>query len=93
MLLYSLIIRMPRFDSHALRARRWLEFVEGAVSGQGGHRVTFRVACRLTHYPPRGFGLTFEQAMRLMLIWNAKCEPPWDDKALKYKLQDALKKR
>jgi hypothetical protein len=76
------------------RASRWLERVDGALSGEGGHRVTFRVACRLTHNPPAGFGLGFEAAMRLMLaIFNPKCRPAWSEKELSHKLEDALKKR
>ena len=43
------------------RARGWIATVEGTETGQGGcHRRTFRVACRLTHTPPKGFGLEFD---------------------------------
>jgi hypothetical protein len=74
------------------RATRWLEQVDGAISGQGGHRATFRVACRLTHLPPTGFGLGFEAAMRLMqTIFNPKCRPEWSDAELAHKVSDALK--
>jgi hypothetical protein len=76
------------------RALRWLETVEGAVSGERGHNRTYRVACRLTHPAPVGFGLSFETALRLMLgIFNPKCRPEWTEKELRHKLEDALKAR
>ena len=67
--------------------------VSGAISGQGGHRKTFRVACKLTHQFPRGFGLSIEQAWPLIKEWNEQCEPPWSDGELLHKLEDAIKKR
>jgi hypothetical protein len=73
-----------------LRATRWLEKVEGAVSGAGGHNATFRVACKLTHY----FGLDFDAALRLLLsVFNPRCQPPWSLAELLHKVEDALKKR
>lgn len=71
------------------RARGYLAHVEGAISGQGGHRRTFRVACVLV----QKFGLTIEQAFPLLELWNQTCEPPWSEKELLHKLQDALRLR
>lgn len=71
------------------RARRYLWSIEGAISGYRGHNRTFRVACVLTIK----FGLTLEQAWPLFLEWNEQCEPPWSEKELLHKLQDALKER
>jgi hypothetical protein len=71
------------------RARKWLEKVPGAVSGQRGHDATFRVACKLTQY----FQLELERALCLLSIWNEKCVPPWNEKELLHKVQDALKKQ
>ena len=65
----------------------------GAISGNGGHNKTFRVACNLTHPYPRGFGLSLEQAWPLMKEWNEQCEPEWTDAEILHKLEDALKKR
>ncbi len=76
------------------RAAAWIACVEGAVSGNHGHSATFRVACKLLHPPPRGFGLSLEQAFPLIWNWNVHaCEPAWDEKAILHKLEDALKKR
>lgn len=71
------------------RARGYLAHIEGAISGQRGHDRTFRVACVLAIK----FGLTLEEALPLMSEWNEQCEPPWSEKELLHKLQDALKKR
>jgi hypothetical protein len=80
-------------DHMVERARSYLACVEGAISGQGGHNTTFRVACKLTHFPPLGFGLGLEQAWPLLKEWNEQCEPPWSDRELLHKLEDAIKKR
>lgn len=74
------------------RARAWLACVEGAISGRNGHSRTFRVACKLTHAFPQGFGLNFEQAWPLIKEWNEQCEPPWSDPELTHKLTDAIGK-
>ena len=40
------------------RARAYLARIPGAVSGAGGHKATFHVACVLVH----DFGLSIEEA-------------------------------
>ena len=74
-------------DAAVRRAHAYLATVEGAVSGQRGHDRTFRAACVLI----QKFGLTVERAWPLFLEWNEQCEPPWSEKELLHKLQDALK--
>jgi hypothetical protein len=76
-------------DIAVRRARAYLARIEGAISGQRGHDRTFRVACVLAIK----FGLTLDQAWPLFLEWNSQCEPPWSQKELLHKLQDALKLR
>ena len=71
------------------RARGYLSHIEGAIAGEGGHARTFRVACVLAIK----FGLTEEQAWPLINEWNEQCEPPWSEKELLHKLQDAFKLR
>src|SRR5205807_1898621 len=83
----ELVAGDPGFAEY--RAARWLEKVEGAVSGRGGHNRTFRVACKLTHY----FGLDRDRAVRLMMaVFNPRCEPPWRLRDIEKKVDDALKK-
>jgi hypothetical protein len=74
-------------DVMVRRALAYLAHVEGAISGQRGHDRTFRVACVLT----RKFGLTVEQAMPIFQEWNQQCEPPWSERELLHKLEDAAK--
>lgn len=69
------------------RALAYLAHVEGAISGQRGHDRTFRVACVLT----RKFGLTIEQALPIFHEWNRQCEPPWSERELLHKLEDAAR--
>lgn len=71
------------------RAAGYLSRIEGAISGQSGHNRTFRVACVLV----QRFGLRIEQAWPLFQLWNQTCEPPWSDKELLHKLQDAFRLR
>lgn len=69
------------------RARRYLQTIPGAVAGQGGDNVTYRVACTLV----RDFGLSDEEALPLFREWNAKCRPPWSEADLRAKLRNARK--
>jgi hypothetical protein len=71
------------------RARGYLAHIEGAISGQRGHDRTFRVACVLVVK----FRLTLQEAWPLLNEWNEQCEPPWSEKELLHKLQDAFKLR
>jgi P4 family phage/plasmid primase-like protien len=58
-----------------------------AISGQGGHDATFRVAKLLTN----DFALTFEQALSVFSAWNtANAVPPWSESELHHKLKDAV---
>lgn len=69
-------------------AKLYLEKAEGAVAGSGGHSNTFRIACVLVE----GFGLSREDAIGLMSEWNHKCQPPWSERELEKKVDDAIKK-
>ena len=69
------------------RARCYLAKLPPAISQQGGHASTFRAACRLV----LGFGLDRNQTLVLLREWNATCQPPWSEKELVHKVDDALK--
>ncbi len=69
------------------RARAYVEKMPPAISGQGGHDATFKVACRLLG----GFGLSVDEARPIMDEYNERCEPPWTDAEVDHKLQDAEK--
>ena len=58
-----------------------------AISGQGGHNATFRVACVLV----AGFGLDVGHALPVLQEWNIGCNPQWSERDLLHKLKDAAK--
>lgn len=70
------------------RARKYVAGFEPAISGQGGHTVTFKLATRLVH----GFGLDEGTALALMETWNAGCQPPWKRFELVRKVREAMRK-
>jgi hypothetical protein len=70
------------------RATAYVRQCDPAISGQGGHAQTFKVACKLV----KGFALSREDALRLLRDeYNPRCVPPWIDKDLEHKIDDALK--
>lgn len=73
-------------DERVRRACAYLARVPGAVSGYGGHKATFKVACKLVE-----FGLDDRAAFALLSEWNERCEPPWTERELTHKLEDARK--
>lgn len=69
-------------------ARAYLAKLPAAVSGQGGHPATYRAASILAN----GFDLPWDSAWSLLLEFNARCSPPWGEKELRHKLNDAYVK-
>ena len=74
-----------RHGSRVERARRYLQHVPPAITGQHGDLHTFRVCCRLV----RGFALDDDEALTVLATWNARCQPPWTDAELRDKLRRA----
>lgn len=70
------------------RARKYITRLPQAISGNSGHNAAFRAACVLI----LGFGLSIDDAMRLMREWNERCDPPWSEKELLHKVTQADKK-
>ncbi len=70
------------------RARRYVDTMRESVSGKGGHDALFRVCCALVN----GFGLPASLARGLVDDYNAvKAAPPWSDKEIRHKIDDAQK--
>jgi len=67
------------------RASAYLARIPVALDGQGGDRATFAVAKALV----RGFSLSVEEALPLLLAWNRDCKPPWSEAELRRKLRSA----
>lgn len=75
-------------DSEAVeRCRRYVRQIEGAVSGNGGHRQTFRAACKIRDFLKTY--MSWEEALPLLREYNDRCDPPWSERELAHKLQDA----
>lgn len=71
------------------RAVAYLAKTPPAISGQGGHRVTYAAATVLVH----GFELDPERALSILLEhYNPRCDPPWTEKELRHKCDDAATK-
>ncbi len=69
------------------RVRKYLATIPPAVDGSGGHDQTYYVACRLV----LGFGLTPDQAWPFMVEYSDRCKPPWSEREIRHKLEDANK--
>ncbi len=69
------------------RVRRLLAGMPPAIQGQGGDAHTFHLACILM----KGYGLPFQVALDLFREWNERCIPPWDERDLRKKLDNANK--
>jgi hypothetical protein len=69
------------------RARRYMQKMPPAISGQSGHNATFRVACVLV----LGFGLDRTDAFDLLTEYNDGCQPPWSQQELLHKVDSAMK--
>ena len=77
-----------RVDNVTERARKYVAAIDGAVSGQGGHAQTFRVAQALV----RGFSLDGETAYQLLAEYNERCAPRWSERELRHKIKSAAQR-
>ncbi|TVQ34164.1 MAG: DUF3987 domain-containing protein [Phycisphaeraceae bacterium] len=81
--------RLPADDDVLRRAAAYLDAMPPAISGQGGHNRAYAAATAMVH----GFGLDAEAALRLLLDrYNPRCLPPWSEKELRHKVDDASTK-
>lgn len=70
------------------RIEMYLDACPPAVSGHGGHAQLFRVTIALLH----GFALDPEGAMAVLrAYYNPRCRPPWSERELRHKVEDALR--
>jgi len=71
------------------RAEAYLDAMPPAISGSGGHSATYAAATALVH----GFALAPEVALRMLHErFNPRCVPPWSDRELEHKVDDAASK-
>lgn len=70
------------------RIEKYLAAVPPAISGADGHRTLFLTAGKLVN----GFGLDAETATAFLLAhYNQRCVPPWTEKEIRHKCDDAAK--
>jgi P4 family phage/plasmid primase-like protien len=70
------------------RASAYLLKVDPAVSGDAGHNRTLRAACAIGP----GFDLDPGTAYQLLAAeWNPRCVPPWSEKELRRKVEEAYR--
>lgn len=75
-------------DRRLARAAKWAAKVPQAIAGSGGHAQTWSLAVGLV----RGFALSPSDAWPIAVDYNIRCKPPWSDKELRHKLDDAATK-
>lgn len=81
-------ITTPHDDAER-RAGAYLDAMPPAIAGSGGHNQTYAAATALVH----GFALAPELAMDLLATrYNPRCEPPWSERELRHKVDDAASK-
>ncbi len=72
-----------------MRAIAYLNSMPAAISGSSGHSQTFAAATALVH----GFGLEPNRALTILQTdYNPRCVPPWSDRELQHKVQQAATK-
>ena len=69
------------------RINHYVDACPEAISGQGGHNATFKVAVALV----RGFDLRPDEALPFLQRYNQRCAPPWTERELRHKLDSADK--
>lgn len=76
-------------DAVERRALAYVDAMPPAISGSGGHAATYSAATALVH----GFGLSPDRALQMLLAhYNPRCQPPWTEKELRHKVDDAAAK-
>lgn len=65
----------------------YMSRIPPAVAGQHGHDQTFAAACALYN----GFALDEDQLWEFMSLYNSRCVPPWEEKDLRHKVEEAIK--
>lgn len=86
------VVRMPAIvttDTKVMRARRYLEKIPGAVSGDKGHTQTFNAVSHVMI----GFDLDPDTTYSLIASdYNPRCDPPWTEKQLLHKIRQVAEK-
>lgn len=69
-------------------AKNYISKMEPSISGRGGHNRLFAAACKAIE-----LGCNRSEARHVLLAeFNDRCEPPWSDREIEHKLDDAIEK-
>lgn len=75
----------PRGDVEK-RAAKYLAKLPASISGSGGHAALWSAALSLV----RGFRIPPERALSMLRTdFNPRCQPPWTERELRHKVDDA----
>jgi hypothetical protein len=76
------------YDQRVRRGEAYAANTPGAISGSGGHNQTYALATALVH----GLCLSPADARDILAEYNVRCEPPWSDRELDHKIEEAASK-
>lgn len=82
-------VKVERARTTIDRVVLYLEKTPPAISGQRGHDTTYNVCCRLIELFPE---VSDSDLLSSMEDWNNRCSPPWSEKDLNRKIDQARKK-
>lgn len=71
------------------RASRYVAQIDPAISGSGGHAQTFAAARAIMGWVAKG--LPPASGWALLVDYNNRCQPPWTERELSHKWQQAQK--
>lgn len=77
----------PGYDWNVERARRYVARIPGGVEGEHGSNPCYRAACALVHE----WALTDSDAFDILHEYSQRCSPPWTEKELWHKIEQAKK--
>lgn len=70
------------------RSSAYLATLPESIESQGGQEALWRAALALV----KGFGLSVDDAYKMLIEeYNPRCRPPWSEKELQHKVDDAAK--
>ena len=71
------------------RARAYVAKLPPAISGSGGHATTFGAARAIAGWVAKG--LSAADGWALFCDYNGRCHPPWTERELRHKWDDAMR--
>ena len=80
------VTRMFRSEGSMTSVRAYIERAPEAISGNGGHATTLRVARTLFN----GFGLSRDKVLEGLRLYNARLSHKWSDRELAHKADSAV---